>query len=81
VLPGSGEPIWMALALYRLAPDELSPLKASSEKNLSGAMSGSGAGAIILPGVWIGDDAVIGAGSRGVTRDVRTFGNPARVRA
>ena len=43
-----------------------------------------GAGAIILPGVSIGDDALIGAGSV-VTRDVPTgvtaFGNPARVQA
>jgi len=43
-----------------------------------------GAGAIILPGVSIGDDAVIGAGSV-VTRDVpagaTAFGNPARVQA
>jgi maltose O-acetyltransferase len=41
-----------------------------------------GAGAIILPGVSIGDDALIGAGSV-VTRDVPAeawaFGNPARV--
>jgi len=41
-----------------------------------------GGGAIILPGVTIGDDAIIGAGSV-VTRDVpagRTaFGNPARL--
>jgi hypothetical protein len=33
-LPGSGEPTWMALARYRLAPDELSPPKASAPKNL-----------------------------------------------
>jgi maltose O-acetyltransferase len=43
-----------------------------------------GGGAIILPGVTIGDDAIIGAGSV-VTRDVpagRTaMGNPARLRA
>lgn len=42
-----------------------------------------GSGAIILPGVTIGDDAVVGAGSV-VTRDVpagaTAFGNPARVR-
>ena len=42
-----------------------------------------GGGAIILPGVTIGDDAAIGAGSV-VTRDVpagaTAFGNPARVR-
>jgi maltose O-acetyltransferase len=41
-----------------------------------------GAGAIILPGVSIGDEALIGAGSV-VTRDVpagaTAFGNPARV--
>ena len=42
-----------------------------------------GGGAMILPGVIIGDDALIGAGSV-VTRDVpagaKAFGNPARVR-
>ncbi|EJW09854.1 Maltose O-acetyltransferase [Rhodovulum sp. PH10] len=42
-----------------------------------------GGGAILLPGVTIGDDAVIGAGSV-VTRDVpagaTAFGNPARLR-
>lgn len=43
-----------------------------------------GGGAIILPGVTIGDDALVGAGSV-VTRDVpagaTAMGNPARVRA
>jgi len=43
-----------------------------------------GAGAIILPGVTIGDDALVGAGSV-VTRDVpagaTALGNPARVRS
>jgi maltose O-acetyltransferase len=43
-----------------------------------------GGGALILPGVSIGDDAVIGAGSV-VTRDVpagaTAVGNPARLRA
>jgi len=43
-----------------------------------------GAGAIILPGVKIGDDALVGAGSV-VTRDVpdraTAFGNPARARS
>jgi maltose O-acetyltransferase len=42
-----------------------------------------GSGAILLPGVTIGDDAIIGAGSV-VTRDVpagvTVVGNPARVR-
>lgn len=42
-----------------------------------------GGGAIILPGVTIGDDVLIGAGSV-VTRDIPSgctaFGNPARVR-
>lgn len=42
-----------------------------------------GAGALILPGVTIGDDALVGAGSV-VTRDVpagaTVVGNPARVR-
>lgn len=42
-----------------------------------------GGGALILPGVTIGDDALIGAGSV-VTRDVpagaTAFGNPARMR-
>jgi maltose O-acetyltransferase len=42
-----------------------------------------GGGAIILPGISIGDDALIGAGSV-VTRDVppgaTAFGNPARLR-
>ncbi|MBO3460541.1 sugar O-acetyltransferase [Aetokthonos hydrillicola Thurmond2011] len=43
-----------------------------------------GGGAMILPGVTIGDDAIIGAGSV-VTRDVPggaiAFGNPARVKS
>ena len=43
-----------------------------------------GGGAIILPGVTIGDDVVIGAGSV-VTRDIPAgciaFGNPARIQA
>jgi maltose O-acetyltransferase len=40
-----------------------------------------GGGAIILPGVSIGDDAVVGAGSvvtRDVPQGVTVFGNPAR---
>ena len=40
-----------------------------------------GGGAIILPGVGIGDDAVVGAGSvvtRDVPRGATAFGNPAR---
>lgn len=42
-----------------------------------------GAGALILPGVTIGDEAIVGAGAV-VTRDVppgaKVIGNPARVR-
>ena len=48
-----------------------------------GANAWIGGGAIILPGVTVGDDAVVGAGSV-VTRDVpdsaTVAGNPARVR-
>lgn len=43
-----------------------------------------GGGAIILPGVTIGDDAIIGSGSvvtRDVPRGATALGNPARVRA
>src|ERR1700676_4695108 len=43
-----------------------------------------GGGAIILPGVTIADDAIIGAGSvvtRDVPRGATALGNPARVRA
>jgi maltose O-acetyltransferase len=42
-----------------------------------------GGGAIILPGVTIGDDAIIGAGSvvtRNVPRGATALGNPARIR-
>jgi len=42
-----------------------------------------GGGAIILPGVTIGDDALIGAGSvvtRAVPAGATAFGNPARIR-
>ena len=49
-----------------------------------GANCWIGGGAIILPGVTIGDDAIVGAGSV-VTRDVpdgaTVLGNPARIRA
>jgi maltose O-acetyltransferase len=43
-----------------------------------------GGGAIVLPGVTIDDDAIIGAGSvvtRNVSRGATALGNPARVRA
>jgi len=43
-----------------------------------------GAGAIILPGVSIGDDATIGAGSvdtRELPTSATVFGNPPRVRS
>jgi maltose O-acetyltransferase len=42
-----------------------------------------GGGAIILPGVTIGDDAIVGAGSvvtRSVPAAATAYGNPARVR-
>jgi maltose O-acetyltransferase len=43
-----------------------------------------GSGALILPGVTIGEDAIIGAGSvitRNVPRGATVFGNPARTQA
>jgi len=43
-----------------------------------------GGGAIILPGVTIGDDAIVGAGSvvtRNVPAGATVMGNPARLRA
>ena len=47
-----------------------------------GTVQVPGAGALIMPGVTVGDDALIGAGSV-VTRDVpagtTVAGNPARV--
>jgi maltose O-acetyltransferase len=47
-----------------------------------GANAWIGSGAIVLPGVRVGDDAIVGAGSV-VTRDVppgaTAMGNPARV--
>lgn len=43
-----------------------------------------GGGALLMPGVTVGDDAIIGAGSvvtRGVAPGARVMGNPARERA
>ena len=52
------------------------------DERADGYVRGEGGGAIILPGVTIGDDAIVGAGSV-VTRDVpagaTVVGNPARV--
>jgi len=47
-----------------------------------GGKLGIGGGAIILPGVTVGDDAIIGAGSvvtRDVPEGVLAVGNPCRV--
>lgn len=46
-------------------------------------MFGSGGGAVILPGITIGDNAVIGAGSvvtRSVPANAVACGNPCRVK-
>jgi maltose O-acetyltransferase len=69
-------------ALHPLNPDERRSGLESARAIRIGNNVWIGGGAIVLPGVTIGDDAVVGAGSV-VTRDVApatlVAGNPARV--
>jgi maltose O-acetyltransferase len=82
---GAGTQIGPAVQIYAADhPRDPAERKAGLELGRPVAIGGNvwiGGGAIILPGVTIGDDAIIGAGSV-VTRDVppgaTVMGNPAR---
>jgi maltose O-acetyltransferase len=85
---GAGTQIGPAVQIYTADhPRDASERRAGAEFGRPihvGCNVWIGGGAIILPGVTVGDDAVIGAGSV-VTRDipagVTALGNPARTRA
>jgi maltose O-acetyltransferase len=84
---GDGAQIGPAVQIYAADhPREAEPRRAGLEFGRPvhiGRNTWIGGGAIILPGIRIGDDAVVGAGSV-VTRDVpagaTVMGNPARIR-
>ena len=62
----------------------LNPVRADLASARPGGRPMVWGGAIILPGVTIGDDAIIGSGSvvtRDVPRGATALGNPARVRS
>jgi maltose O-acetyltransferase len=85
---GAGTQIGPAVQIYTADhPRDASARRAGAEFGRPihiGCNVWIGGGAIILPGITIGDDAVIGAASV-VTRDVpagaTALGNPARIRA
>lgn len=84
---GAGSQIGPAVQIYTAEHPRDAALRRAGKEFGRPVRIGSnvwiGGGAIVLPGVTVGDDAIVGAGSV-VTRDVpagaTVFGNPARAR-
>jgi maltose O-acetyltransferase len=84
---GAGTQIGPAVQLYT-ADHPRDPADRAAGKEFGRPLSVGrnvwiGGGAILLPGITVGDDAIIGAGSvvtRDVPEGVTVFGNPARIR-
>ena len=78
-----GPNVQLLTASTRPSPSRAAPSSRPPRRSRSATTSGSAAASIVLPGVTIGDDSVIGAGAV-VTKDVPAgvlaVGNPARVR-
>jgi len=77
-----GPAVQIYTAIHPLDPEERATFLETSKPVILGRNVWIGGGAIVLPGVTIGDNAVIGAGSV-VTKDVPAncvaVGNPAKV--